>query len=305
LKISNIIRHIRHYEKTGRISNALVPYFNQHGKWCEELIPPLPDKGARASHEIPHSLMRQITLPKERRFTGGMKRPVLRTSFITKNDKVVNIPYAEIRGSLLAKGRGCIDAESLKYVGGDFSTHTSRTVHIPNLLTVDGDFEVTRSFKLTATRLRDVGGSVYLIGSLPPNLMVIGGRGIIQKAICTGDNILRYVGKSLYLIDMEKVHLPKLKSVGQDMVMAKANRIEARKLCKVGGLLQAGAAEIMLMPSLRYVGGDLDSRSAEEFFHPLLEVRGRWMQAPGAREFWVRRMHALSVLRGNQGPMYL
>jgi hypothetical protein len=306
MNIKNIIRHIRNFEKSGRISNSLVPFFDQNGKWWgEELIPPLPDKGPRARYEIPHSLMRRIKLPKERRITGDMKRPVLRTSFITRNDKVVNIPYSAIRGSVLSRGRASVFAESLQFVGGDFSTNTKHTVHIPNLHTVGGDFRVIHSFKLTATSLHEIGGNLYLIGRLPPNLVLIRGFCIMQQAKCIRDNALRYVGKSICLNDLEKVHFPELESVGQDLVIAKANRIEARKLRKVGGLLQAGTAEIMLMPSLRYVGGDLNSQSAQEFFHPLLEVRGRWMQAPGAREFWVRRMRALSVLRGNQGPMYL
>jgi hypothetical protein len=305
MKISNIIRHIRHYEKTGRISNALVPYFNQHGKWCEELITPLPDKGPRARYEIPHSLMQKITLPKERRFSGDMESPVLRTSFVTRNDKMVAIPYAEIRGSFLAKGKASIDAELLEYVGGDFSTDTSRTVYIPSLHTVGGNFAVTRSFKLTATSLHDVRGSVYLVGSLPPNLVTIGGRCIIQRAICTSCNILRHVGKALIFNDLDKVQFPKLESVGEDMIMHSANRIEARMLREVRGTLLAGQAKMMFMPKLRFVGGDLNSQLAREFYHPQLEVRGRWMQARGVSELWIRRKHALDVLKGNQGPLYL
>lgn len=305
MNIKNIIRQIRNFEKTGRISYSLLPFFDQHGKWREELVPPPPDKGPGANYEIPHSMMRKITLPKSLRVTGNMKCPMLRTSYVSRDEKKLLIPYSAIRGSVLSRGRASVFAASLQFVGGDFSANTKHTVHIPKLHTVGGDFRLTHSFKLTATSLHEIGGNLYLIGRLPPNLVVIRGRCIIQQAKCIRDNVLRYVGKSLFMSDLEHVHFPELESVGQDIVMVKATRIEARKLCNVGGLLQTGAAEIMLMPRLRYVGGDLDSRSAKEFFHPLLEVRGRWFIAPGAREFWVRRMHALELLKGKQGDLLL
>lgn len=305
MNIKNIIRHIRNFEKTGKISNSLLPYFDQRGKWREELVPPPPDEGPGANYEIPHSKMRHIKLPKSLRVNGNMKFPVLRTSYVTRDNKKVFIPYSVVRGSVLSRGRANVFAESLQFVGGDFLADAKHTVHIPNLHTVGGDFRVTHSFKLTATSLHEIGGNLCLIGRLPPNLAVIRGRCIIQQAMGMRNNALRYVGKSLFLSDLEHVQFPELESVGQDIVLAKATRIEARKLRKVGGLLQAGAAEILLLPRLRYVGGDLDSRSAKEFFHPLLEVKGRWFIAEGAQEYWSKRMDALELLKGKQAPVLL
>lgn len=198
-----------------------------------------------------------------------------------------------------------IHAESLRRVGGDFSTDKCVSVCVPKLHTVVGNFDASRSSILIATSLRAVGGSVFLLGRIPPNLAAIGGRCIIQKAVSTRDNALRSVGESLILNDLDKACFPKLESVGEHMVMLVANRVEARMLREVGGTLLAGQAEIMVMPKLRYVGGDLNSQSAKEFFHPELVVRGRWMQAPGASELWIRRMHALELLRGKQAPLLL
>ena len=305
MNISNIIRHIRHYEKTGEISNALIPFFDQHGKWCGQLLPLLPSKVARPKYKIPHSSMRKITLPKERRITGANSRPILRTSFVVSHERKLVIPYAEIRGNLVVQGNAVIEAESLRSVGGDFSTDSSISVCVPKLHTVIGNFDASRSSIINAASLRDVGGSVFLLGRVPPNLVVIGGGCIIQKAVSTRENALRSVGKSLILNDLDKVYFPKLESVGEHMVMLKANRVEARMLREVGGFLLAAQAEILVMPKLRFVGGGLNSQSAGEFFHPELVVRDRWMQAPGASELWFRRMQALGVLKGNQAPLHL
>lgn len=305
MKISNIIRHIHDYELTGIISNTLIPFFDQHGKWCGQLLPLLPSKVARPRYKIPHSLMRKITLPQERRITGSKSRPILRTSFVAKHERKVVIPYAEIRGNLVVQGNAEFEAESLKRVGGDFSTDSSISVCVPKLHTVIGNFDASSSSILNAASLRDVGGSVFLLGRVPPNLVVIGGRCIIQKAVSTRENALRSVGKSLLLNDLDEVYFPKLDFVGEHMIMFRANRVEARMLREVRGTLLAGQAEIMLMPKLRFVGGDFNSQSAKEFFHPELVVRGSWIQSPGASAFWFRRMQALGVLRGNQPPMHL
>lgn len=305
MRISNIIKHIRNFEKSGIISNSLVPFFNQHGKWCEELLPQLTSKVARSRYEIPHDMMRKIILPKEKRITGAKSRPVLRTSFVTKNERKVIIPYSEIRGSVVLKGNAVIEAGSLRRVGGDFSTDTSISVCVPKLHTVIGNFDVSRSSILIAPRLRDVGGSAFLLGRVPPNLVVVGGRCIIQKTVSTRENALRSVGKSLILNDLDKIYFPRLESVGEHLVMHGAQRIEARVLREVGGTFLAGQAEVMVMPKLRYVGGDFNSQSAKEFFHPELVVRGSWMQSPGASAFWFRRMQALDALKGNQALLCL
>lgn len=305
MRISNIIRHIRHFEKTGIISKSLIPFFDQYGRWCEELLPLQPSKVARPRYKIPHSLIRKIILPKEKRITGAKSHPVLRTSFVTRTERNLNLPYSEIRGSVLVKGNGMIHAESLRRVGGDFSTDTSVSVCVPKLYTVVGNFDVSRSSILIAPNLRDVGGSVFLLGRVPPNLVVVGGRCIIQKAVFTRENALRRVGKSLILNDLDKIYFPRLESVGEHLVMHGAQSIVARALREVSGTFLAGQAEVMVLPNLRFVGGDLNTQSATEFFHPELVVRGRWMQAPGASEFWIRRMQALTILKGNQGPLYL
>jgi hypothetical protein len=304
MKIRTIIRHIRDYEKTGRISNSLVPFFNQNGKWCEKLLPQLSGKGPRVRHEIPHAMMRKITLPKERRITGNMARPVLRTSFVVKNDDKVVIPYAEIRGSVMLNGNAIIEANSLRRVGGNFSTDTSKAVQALNLCTVGGDLDVSNSSMLVATSLRDVGGSVYLLGSVPPNLVTIGGCCVIQKAVCMNDNELRYVEESLTLVDLDKIYLPKLEYVGGHMVMPTATRIEARKLYEVGGSLIAGRATVILMPNLRFVYGDLNSQNAKEFYPLDLEVSGSWFLYHEAYKIWKWRMKALAVLKGKKGVMY-
>jgi len=250
--------------------------------------------------------MRKIKLPKERRITGDMTRPVLRTSFVSSNDKKVTIAYSEIRGSVVVNGNPIIEAESLRRVGENFRTDTSNEVHTPNLHTVGGNLDVTSSSMLVATSLRDVGGSVYLLGRIPPNLVTIGGRCVIQSPVVgISENSLRYVRKSLTINDVAKIHFPKLECVGEHLVLLESTRIDARMLREVGGTLLAGQAKVMLMPKLRFVGGDLNSQSAKEFFHPELLVRGHWMLCEGACEIWIRRMHALTAMKGNQGPLYL
>jgi hypothetical protein len=305
MKISNIVRHIRHFEKTGKISNSLVQFFDQRGRWCQELLPFLPNESATRRYEIPHSMMRNIILPEERRITGAKSRPVLRTSFVAQNEPNLNIPYSEIRGSVLVKKNAMIHAESLRRVGGDFSTDTTVSVCVPKLQTVVGNFDACRSSILNAPSLRGVGGNLFLLGRIPPNLVAIGGRCIIQKAISTRENALRSVGESLILNDLDNACFPKLEFVGEHMVMLVANRVEARMLREVGGTLLAGQAEIIVLPKLRFVGGVLNSLSAKEFYHPELVVGGSWMQAPGAEELWIRRMQALAILKGNQGSLYL
>ena len=205
----------------------------------------------------------------------------------------------------MVKENAMIHAESLRRVGGDFSTDTSVSVCVPKLHTVIGNFDASSSSILIAPSLRDVGGSVFLLGRVPPNLVAIGGRCIVQKAVSTRDNALRSVGKSLILNDLDKIYFPRLESVGEHLVMHGAQRVEARVLREVGGTFLAGQAEVMVLPNLRFVGGDLNTQSAKEFFHPELVVRGRWTQSPEASEFWIRRMQALAILKGNQSSLYL
>ena len=300
MKIKEILNQIRHFEATGKVHDSLIPYFNQHGKWCGVKVRIL-----RLTTDLTHGKIKKYTLPIARRTSHTKYGVILKTSYTAESDDEITLSYVGIEGSLVVNGDALIRASELRHVDGHFLADSTRKIYLPKLRTVGGFFDVCSSLMLVARQLREVRGDVLMVGRLPPLLRTIGGRCVVNHAPTLVAPHLKTIGKSLLLPKTEKVFLNNLESVGSELILPIAQRIEARALRQVGSNFLAAQAETIVMPSLRVIGEDINSKSAKQFYNPKIKVGGSWTICEGAINDWIVRTLVRDALRGGNPDLLL
>jgi hypothetical protein len=294
-----ILKHIRKYQSSGVIHDALIPLFDQDGRWRGDQI-------RRQTDELRVSLqgMRKAFLRSSRRIRKCRSGTVLRTSFYRQGAEPVRMPYCGIDGSLIVSGNAIIHAANLRDIGGHVISDTNEQIYLPNLRTVGGRFELIRSFLIKAPRLRHVGNNLLLAGYVPPCLETVGGRLSVHWSFTFHAPRLKHVGGCLVPHKCTELIVPMLETVGGGLLLNHAaTRIEAPMLRSVGGDFLAGTVGEIRARLLRSVSGDIDTRSAKQFYHPDIRVGGEWNYSPEAFEDWLRRKRVRLVLKGE--PFYL
>jgi hypothetical protein len=296
-----IFKHIQHYVSKGIIHDALIPFFDQDGKWRGDKIKWQLSDLARESVK-----MRDSFLPSSRRTRKGRSGTVLLTTFYWRGNESLVIKYSGIEGSFIVNGRAVVHAANLRHVGGHLITQSNTRIYLPYLASVGGNLEGMKGFFFKAPRLRDVGGNVMIAGQIPPKLETVGGRmGVYWSFDCHAPR-LQHVGGCLVPHKCTKLVVPMLETIGGSLVMTHAaTRIEAPKLCSVGGDFLAGSVAYIRAPRLRSVTGDMDTRSTPQYYHPAIKVGGQWTICPGAVEDWVMRAKARELMRAKGGQLYL
>jgi hypothetical protein len=296
-----ILKHIRKYHSSGIIHDALIPLFDQDGRWRGDQIRWQTD----ASPPLLEG-MRKAFLRSSRRTRKCRSGTVLRTSFYWQGAETVRTTYCGIDGSFVVDSDAMICAANLRQIGGHFISKTAERIDVPNLKTVGGSVGLICCFLLKAPRLRDVGGNVTIAGQIPPKLETVGGRmGVYWSFDCHAPR-LQHVGGCLVPHKSTKLVVPMLETVGGSLVMTHAaTRIEAPRLCSVGGDFLAGSVAYIRAPRLRSVTGDMDTRSTPQYYHPAIKVGGQWTICPGAVEDWVMRAKARELMRAKGGQLYL
>ena len=296
-----LLKHIRKYHSSGVIHDALIPLFDQDGRWRGDQIRQLTDE-LRPSLEG----MRKAFLRSSRRTRKCRSGTVLRTSFYRQGAEPVRMTYCGIAGSLIITGNAIIHAANLRDVRGHVISDTNERIYLPNLRTVGGRFELVRSFHIKAPRLRHVGGNVMLAGSVPPSLESVGGRLGVSWSFAFHAPKLKHVGGCLVPHKCTQLIVPLLESVGGGLLLSHAaTKIEAPRLRSVGGDFLAGMVGEIRARLLRSVSGDMDTSNAKGFYHPDIRVGGNWKCSPEAVAIWQRREAARLAMRGGDGRLCL
>jgi len=289
-----ILKHIEKYLATGVVPDALIPYYDQHGKWF----------GAPGIwfHTKRCARLDAITsshLSESRRSYRDRSGIVLRTSYIWRGNTNIHLNYSKINGSLNVKGNGMIHAPWLREIGGSLISTTSQRVCLPNLRKVDGYFEVMRTFDLLVPRLHHVGGRAKILGLIPPSLATVGKSLGVYWCFRAESDRLKCVGDYLALTKAETVKLSDLQTIGGSFLLTVQTQvIHTPRLQSIGGDFLAESVHDLHAPVLRSVGGNLDSTSARGFYHPRINVGGTWAICPGDAEDWWRRDAARKLMKG-------
>lgn len=296
-----LLKHIRNYHSSGVIHDALIPLFDQDGRWRGDQIR---WQGEASTPSLEG--MRQVFLPSARRTRKCRSGTVLTTSFYWQGTETVQTTYCGIDGSFFIDGNAIIHAANLRHIGGHFLSKTAERIYVPNLKTVGGRVDLMRSFLLRAPRLRHVGGNVMLAGYMPPSLETVGGRLGVSWSFAFHAPKLKHVGGCLVPHKCTELIVPLLETVGGGLLVTHAaTKIHAPTLRFVGGDFLAGSVADIRAPLLRSVTGDMDTSSARQYYHPAVKVGGQWTVCPGAVEDWVKREAARVAMRGNTGPLFL
>ena len=301
MKSKELFPHIQNFAATGIIDDALIPCYDQDGRWR--------GYGIRKADPDQHPALQKIgksILPESRRTRTSRLGTVLLTSFHCCNKNPLTLCYCEIQGDLAVSGNVSIHGANLRHIGGHFLADTDHRIYFPQLTTVGGNFEAVKGFKLMAHRLREVGGNLVVAGHIPPRIESVGGRLGVYWIFTLQADHLRRVGGALLAPKAEAVVVPVLESIGGGFLLNHMTRkVQAPCLRSVGGDFLAETVTDMRVPRLRAVGGDLDSRSAKGYYHPEVRVAGEWTICPGAMEDWAKRLAARLAIRGHTAPLYL
>jgi hypothetical protein len=292
---------IQHYASTGIIHNALVPFYDQHGRWRGGTT-----RWKCASSQPLLAKIKSSLLPSWRRTRKRRSGITLRTSFYWTGAEPFRLRYGCIEGSLIVSSNAMIYAANLRHVGGHFITSSNLRIHLPCLASVAGNFEAMQSFHVAAPLLRRVGGNVMLAGCLPPSLETVAGRLGIYGADSVYAACLRHVGGCLVISKANEARLPLLETVNGGLLMTHpAKKIDVPGLRIVGGDFLAGEVTDIRAPRLEAVIGHLETSFAMEFYHPRIKVGGDWTVCPGAVEHWAMRAAARLAMRDDSTPFFL
>ena len=288
-----ILKHIEKYITTGTIADALIPYYDQHGKWFGA-----PGIWFHTNRNPRLDRIKSSYLPAQRRIWRDRSGTILQTSYIWRGEKNVCMAYSKIKGSLIVEGNAMIDAPWLRVVGGSLIVTTSQRVCMPNLREVDGRFEVMQTFDLLVPRLHHIGGRAKMLGCIPPLLTTVGGSLGVYWCFVAESNRLKCVGDYLALTKAATINLSELESIGGSFLLTSLTHvIHTPRLHSVGGDFLAESAHDLRAPALRHVGGNLDTTSARGFYHPRINVQGAWAICPGDAEDWYRRDAARKAMK--------
>jgi len=294
-----ILSHIENYTTTGVIHDALIPYFDQHGKWIGA---PGIRSCAKSSRHLDR--IKSSYLSASRRTSRDRAGTILRTSFVWRGSKSVHLTHSGIQGSLIVEGNANIHAAGLRHVYGSLISSTDKRVYLPNLRTVGGHFEFMHTFGLHVPRLHHVGGRAKMLGLLPPSLATIGKSLGVYWCFEAESDRLQNVGGSLVLTNAVIIHFPELVAIGGSFLLTfKTHVIHALKLESIGGDFLSKSAHEIRTPALRSVGGNMDTTSAKRYYHPRIKVSGEWTTFPGDVEDWTHRDAARRAMK--QKPFWL
>lgn len=293
LNRQDIIKHIENFAVTGQIHDALVPCYDQDGKWCgapciwrnNKLIPNL-------------DLIKSSYLPPARRTLKDRHGTMLRTSFIWRGKESIQVTYSGIQGSLVVEGNANIHAACLRHVGGHLTSSTNKSVYLPNLRTVGGSYQMMHAFDVKVPRLRRVGGRAQILGHFPPQLETVGNTLGVYWCFKAESASLKHVGEFLILTKAEAIRFPVLETIGGGFLLTLlVKSIDVPKLESIGGDFFAPCAEHIRARALRNIGGNVDTSSAKGFYNTRIRVRGEWITYPGDVEEWHRNEAARRELK--------
>ena len=289
-----LLESIKHFASTAEIPDALIPYFNQHGRWvgdCRNWTKPI--------YRIASSAMRQAVLPGTRRAaTNARGEPVLLTSFHWKKRRDLEIPWFEVGGSIKVRSLEAIIATNLRSVGGYVHSCTDAEARFPKLVGVGGDFDFRGTLRLHVPLLANVGGSVMALNCDLSNLETVGNRfaGYWNGPLHLPG--LRSVGGSFVVGGGGSVIAPSLERVGSDLILPHKTVFVAKKLVAVGGSLDARSATTLRVAALRTVGETLDTSAALDFYRPYFEDLASWSPHPDAERYWDAKNAVTRCMRG-------
>jgi len=298
---NELLIHLRHYAVSGIISDLLVPFFDQHGRWHEPII-----RWPSGEASVLRTKIQKTYLPPWRRTRISGSGVVLRTSYHCDGMCPLNLAYCLIEGSLVVPGNVMIQAPELAGVNGSIITGTNQLINLPSLSSVGGNFDAMCSFLVSVPHLARVGGNVMLAGQVPISLETVGGRvGVYTKdPICAPK--LSHVGRWLVVSNSQSARFPVLARVdGGVLITPPAKMIDLPCLLSVGGDFFADGVTDIRAPKLQSVGGDLETISASEFYFPKLHVSGVWTACPSARDHWMRRQAARNVIIGAATSLFI
>jgi hypothetical protein len=294
-----ILKHIEKCLATGVIPDALIPYYDQHGKWFGA-----PGIWFHTKRNPRLDRINSSYLPAPRRTWRDRSGTILRTSYIWRGNTNVCMTYSKIKGSLILEGNTMIDAPWLRVVEGSLIITTSQRVCMPNLRQVDGRFDVMQTFDLLVPRLHHIGGRAKMLGCIPPLLRTVGGSLGVYWCFKAESDRLKCVGDYLALTKAATVKLSDLESIGGSFLLTSLTHvIHTPRLHSVGGDMLAESVHDLRASALRRVGGNLDTSSAKGFFNPRIKVGGAWAICPGDAEDWYRRDAARRAMK--QDPIML
>jgi hypothetical protein len=162
-KASKVLEALETFKKTGRIPEALVEGFTQHGNWIGVY-------GA-AEIEMHNSILQGTILPKERRIkTDEDGYTHLLTSYrnIDKGQKI-DLPYKSIGGILSAPFCSSLSAKNLTHVNGKMELEKATKVDLPKLKIVKGPVSLPRLKEANFPNLKQVLGILNIYRSTKLN----------------------------------------------------------------------------------------------------------------------------------------
>jgi len=274
------------------IDDALVPYFDQRGKWIGDRIgwPYHVWFSAKMS-------MQGSWLEHSRRVRKCRAGTVLRTSYVWTSRAPLRVNFAGVEGSLLILSNTGLEAPHLRHLGGHLSTSTKDRIYLPVLTDVGGDFDVPACADLVANQLTTVGGRVRVYRWALPGLVTVMGDYQIRWSFDIDAPHLVHVGGSIHPHKCTSIHAPKLEFVDADLLTGKTtSMLRLPRLRSVGGDLLAGSAREIYAPLLRSVGGTLDTQNASEYYHPSILCGSSWRCHPDAKHSWLLRQAIKNAL---------
>ena len=294
MNIDRIRDASRTYSLTAEISDLLIPFFQQDGRWIGDRR-----SWRRSDYLVFRSYMELALLPADRRTTvNNLGENILLTSFVWKSQGPVEIFWHRVNGSIKVKTIAPIAARNLRSVGGNFYATTTSDLDLPNLQQVGGDFEVMKTRKLHATRLLSVGGSALVTDFNLAGLESVGKRLWMRNTRHVDAPRLRTVGGSLDAHGSETFVAPVLESVGRNLIVPDGTAaLHLTKLRTVGASLDARDAIVFIAPKLRSVRGNLNTGSAADFDHPDLHVGQKWTMHPNAEVRLKMRLAAKRLMK--------
>jgi len=278
-----IINSIKHYARTGEIQDEIVPFFRQSGRWVGDSR-----NWNKSTYKMASKIMHSAVLPAVRRTAvNAQGDPILLTSFHWNKRRDVEIPWFEVRGSIRIRSLEAFSAKFLRTVAGYIYSCTDKTVSLPNLHRVGGDFDFHGTQKLHTPYLTDVKGSLMVTECDLPNLETVGNR---FWACWTGPlhvPKLRSVGGSFEVEGAESVIAPALEWVCFDLNLSYiTTEFIANRLVAVGGSLDARSARTFRAAALKSVGDNLNTEACPDFYRPNLDESLFWEFHPEAKRRW-------------------
>ncbi|MEI7910943.1 MAG: hypothetical protein WCK77_15010 [Verrucomicrobiota bacterium] len=222
----------------------------------------------KATYRLASSIMHQAVLPEGRRTAVNANgEPILLTSFHFRKRRDVEIPWVEVRGSVKIKSLEKITAAKLRSVGGSIYSTTDAEVHLPALTHVGGDLDFQGTLRLSVPLLTEVGGSIMVLECALPCLEEVGNR--------------------LWGYWITALHVPRLRSVGGSLEIEGAHTVMAPELQWVCFDLRLSNSTIVFCANrLVEVGGSLDAGSVITFRAAALRTVGETLNTGAAVDFY-------------------